>query len=76
MKISILEFDDPGASDDEPVKGVTMGDIRAWHDSYVELEADAHRLREALEEILFGVDPDEMRRAAAVALRKIDTEIS
>jgi hypothetical protein len=35
---SILEFDDPGASDDEPVKGVTMGHIRAWHDSYAELD--------------------------------------
>lgn len=49
MKISILEFDDQGASDDEPVKGVTMGDIRAWHDSYAELESDAHRDYQALE---------------------------
>lgn len=29
---SLLEFDDAGASDSEPVKGVTVGDIRAWHD--------------------------------------------
>lgn len=28
----LLEFDDAGAADDEPVKGVTVGDIRAWHD--------------------------------------------
>lgn len=28
----ILDFDDPGASDDELAKGVTVGDIRAWHD--------------------------------------------
>lgn len=49
MKVSILEFDDPGASDDEPVKGVTMGDIRAWHDSYAELEHDSHRDYQALE---------------------------
>jgi hypothetical protein len=28
----ILDFDDPGASDDHPAKGVTVGDIRAWHD--------------------------------------------
>lgn len=27
-----LEFDDAGADDAEPVKGVTMGDIRSWHD--------------------------------------------
>lgn len=49
MKISILEFDDPGAGDDEPVKGVTMGHIRAWHDSYAELEHEAHRDYQALE---------------------------
>ena len=49
MKISILEFDDPGASDDEPVKGVTMGHIRAWHDSYAELEHESHRDYQALE---------------------------
>lgn len=30
----LLEFDDAGASDDEPAKGVTVGDIRAWHDQY------------------------------------------
>lgn len=30
----LLEFDDAGAQDDEPVKGVTVGDIRAWHDQY------------------------------------------
>lgn len=29
---SFLEFNDAGAQDDEPVKGVTVGDIRAWHD--------------------------------------------
>lgn len=49
MKVSILEFDDPGASDEEPVKGVTMGDIRSWYDSYAELESDAHRDYQALE---------------------------
>jgi hypothetical protein len=31
---SFLDFDDPGAGDDEPVKGITAGDIRAWHDQY------------------------------------------
>ena len=31
---AFLEFDDAGASDDELVKGITMGDIRAWHDEY------------------------------------------
>jgi hypothetical protein len=31
-KKSLLDFDDAGASDDEPVKGVTVGDIRAWFD--------------------------------------------
>jgi hypothetical protein len=28
----LLDFDDAGASDNEPAKGVTIGDIRAWHD--------------------------------------------
>lgn len=49
MKVSILEFDNPGASDDEPIKGVTMGDIRAWHDSYAELEHESHRDYQTLE---------------------------
>lgn len=30
----LLDFDDAGAADDEPVKAVTVGDIRAWHDQY------------------------------------------
>jgi hypothetical protein len=34
----LLEFDDTGASDIELVKGVTAGDIRAWHDRIEELE--------------------------------------
>ena len=33
----LLHFDDPGADDNEPVKGITMGDIRAWHDRYESL---------------------------------------
>jgi hypothetical protein len=28
-----LRFDDPGAQNDEPAKGVTVGDIRAWYDT-------------------------------------------
>lgn len=37
----LLDFDDAGASDDEPAKGVKVGHIREWHDEMV-------RLREAL----------------------------
>jgi hypothetical protein len=37
-----LDFDDAGASDDEPVRGVLMGHIRQWHDQ-------AERLKLALE---------------------------
>ncbi len=33
----LLDFDDAGASDEEPAKGVTVGDIRAWHDAYDDL---------------------------------------
>jgi hypothetical protein len=36
---ALLDFDDAGATDDEPVKGVTVGDIHAWHDRVEELEA-------------------------------------
>lgn len=49
MKISLLEFDDAGDPDEEPVKGVTMGHIRAWHDYYAEFEYEAHRDYQALE---------------------------
>jgi hypothetical protein len=38
---SLLDFDDAGANDDEPVKGVTAGDIRAWFD-------ERQRYRDAL----------------------------
>ena len=33
----LLEFDVAGASDDEPAKGVTLGDIRAWHNKFEEV---------------------------------------
>lgn len=29
---ALLIFDDAGANNDHPAKGVTIGDIRAWHD--------------------------------------------
>ena len=29
----LLFFDDAGAHDDHPAKGVTVGHIRAWHDA-------------------------------------------
>lgn len=58
----LLDFDDPGAGDDHPAKGVTVGDIRAWHD----LIAD---LVEALMEFCcHGLDhPDERLRCRAVS---------
>ena len=39
----LLEFDDAGAQDAEPAKGVTVGDIRAWFD-------EIERLREGLQD--------------------------
>jgi hypothetical protein len=30
---TLLSFNDAGASDDEPVKGIIQADIRAWHDA-------------------------------------------
>ena len=49
MRISLLEFDDAGASDEEPVKGVTMGHIRHWHDECVAMESESHRDYQSLE---------------------------
>ena len=46
---NLLEFDDAGATNNEPAKGVTVGDIRAWHDNYSDLEHDAHRDYQSLE---------------------------
>lgn len=31
---TLLDFIDAGAGDDEPVKGITQGDIRTWYDEY------------------------------------------
>lgn len=33
----LLDFDDAGAEDDHPARGVTVGDIRAWFDAITEL---------------------------------------
>ena len=44
----LLEFDDPGASDNEPAKGVTVGDIRAWHDQYDRILTSWAECRELL----------------------------
>ena len=35
----LLEFDDAGAQDAEPAKGVTVGDIRAWFDEMERLRS-------------------------------------
>ena len=52
-----LEFDDPGADDNEPVKGIVMGEIRAWHDQI-------ERLREVLSPFIKMRDqiPSEMAK--------------
>lgn len=44
----ILDFDDAGASDDEPARGVTVGDIRAWHDAFEEEKNAVSRVWAAL----------------------------
>lgn len=45
----LLDFDDAGAGDDEPAKGVTIGDIRSWHDEYAKLENESQRDYQSLE---------------------------
>lgn len=42
----LLDFDDAGAGDDEPAKGVTVGDIRAWHDEMERLQIASRPLTE------------------------------
>lgn len=44
----LLEFDDPGANDDEPAKGVTVGDIRAWYDEIERLRRDCAELYQVI----------------------------
>lgn len=65
MKASLLELDDPGAPDDEPVKGVTMGHVRHWHDEYAEMESEAHRDYQSLEA--------EIGRLSSAIRRVVDT---
>ncbi len=43
---AILDFDDAGACDDEPAKGVTVGDVRAWHDEIKRLNYALCALRQ------------------------------
>lgn len=40
MSRPLLDFDDAGAPDDDPAKGVTVGDIRRWFDEIERLEAE------------------------------------
>lgn len=47
---TFLEFDDPGAQDDERAKGVTVGDIRAWNDQYDRLLSSWAECRALLSE--------------------------
>jgi hypothetical protein len=38
----LLDFDDAGAGDDEPTKGVLIGHIREWHDEMDRLRIAIH----------------------------------
>jgi hypothetical protein len=44
-----LDFNDAGAGDDEPVKGVLQGHIREWHDEIDRLTRQLAETREALQ---------------------------
>lgn len=39
MGRNILDFDDAGAADDHPARGITVGDIRRWHDESIAASA-------------------------------------
>lgn len=40
-----LDFDDAGAHDHHPARGVAIGDIRAWHDEIERLRAALRNVR-------------------------------
>lgn len=40
----LLDFDDAGAADDHPARGVTVGDIRAWYDEMEQLQASLDQI--------------------------------
>jgi hypothetical protein len=48
MTRPLLDFDDAGAQDDHPAKGVTVGDIRAWFDEIERLRKTIVRAKDAL----------------------------
>lgn len=47
----LLDFDDAGAAASEPAKGVTVGDIREWHD-------EMERLRDLVREVIYAGQGD------------------
>lgn len=68
----LLDFDDAGATDDHPAKGVTVGDIRAWFDAVVELLSGHDNLYRAH---FPGCDPrDDIAAKAARALLSKDSQ--
>ena len=56
MTRPLLDFDDAGAGDDEPAKGVTVGDIRAWHDEIERLRAENEQLRAINKDVGVALD--------------------
>ena len=65
---SLLDFDDAGAQDDHPARGVTVGDIRAWFD-------EIERLRQALRELEFYETDPWARNKIRTALSSTEREI-
>jgi hypothetical protein len=53
---SFLDFDDAGAGDDHPARGVTVGDIRAWHDAVLRAELALHECEAYLDSYVDVVD--------------------
>lgn len=47
LSTEIISFDDAGADDDHPVKGITMGHIRRWFEQAEEYEVRLRIIAEA-----------------------------
>lgn len=72
MMRDLLEFDDAGASDDEPAKKVTVGDIRAWHDEFERLRSSLRAIRNHWNEFgpEYGFDETLEQACATIDINK------
>lgn len=69
MTRELLDFDDAGAEDDHPAKGVTVGDIRGWFDEIEQLHAALQEARIVMREWA------EIREEVAAEIERLTGEV-